>query len=52
MKLTNCRSLLEKCGNVLALVAVFMTANIACCWYYHQPEFPKEAKRFRRCKQE
>lgn len=50
MKLTKWKNLLGKCGSVLALVAVFMTANSACCWYYHQPEFPKEAKSFRKCK--
>jgi cyclic lactone autoinducer peptide len=43
-------NLLGKCGSVLALAAVFVTANSACCWYYHQPEFPQEAKSLRKCK--
>ena len=29
--------------NCLALVLVTATANAACIWYFHQPEFPKEA---------
>lgn len=44
------KKLICKCGSVLALAAVFVTANATCCWYYHQPEFPQEAKSFRKCK--
>lgn len=29
--------------NCLALLMVFVTANSACLWYYHQPDFPEEA---------
>lgn len=50
MKLTKWKKILGKCGNVLALAAVFMTANSACCWYYHQPKFPQEADQLRKCK--
>lgn len=33
--------------NVLALLLVVQTANSACIWVSHQPEFPKDANRFR-----
>ena len=33
--------------NCLALVLVTATANAACIWYFHQPEFPKEANALR-----
>lgn len=29
--------------NCIAMMLVFATANSTCLWYYHQPEFPKEA---------
>ena len=32
----------------LALVLVTATANAACAWYFHQPEFPKEANALRK----
>lgn len=34
--------------NCLALLMVFMTANSACIWYYHQPDFPEEANFMRK----
>lgn len=34
--------------NCLALVLVTATANAACAWYFHQPEFPKEANALRK----
>lgn len=32
--------------NCLAVVLVAQTANSACIWIFHQPEFPQEAKKF------
>lgn len=34
--------------NSLALVMVTMTANSACAWVFHQPEFPETANRFKK----
>lgn len=34
--------------NCLALALVALTSNSACLWYYHQPEFPKEANFLRK----
>ena len=34
--------------NCLALVLVAATANSACVFYFHQPEFPKEANFLRK----
>lgn len=31
-----------------ALKMVQMNANSACSWLYHQPEFPKEAEKFKK----
>ena len=36
-----------KCLNVLALLLVMQTANSACIWVAHQPEFPREANKFK-----
>ena len=36
-----------KCLNVLALLLVIQTANSACIWVAHQPEFPREANKFK-----
>ncbi|MBQ5561027.1 MAG: cyclic lactone autoinducer peptide [Lachnospiraceae bacterium] len=33
--------------NLLALMLVMQTANSACIWVAHQPEFPKEAEKYR-----
>ncbi|SDY79097.1 cyclic lactone autoinducer peptide [Lachnobacterium bovis] len=33
--------------NCLALVLVAASANSACFFYFHQPEFPKAADKFR-----
>lgn len=32
--------------NAVALLLVMQTANSACIWLAHQPEFPEEANRF------
>lgn len=32
--------------NCMALMLVAQTANSACLWIFHQPEFPEEAKKF------
>ncbi len=37
-----------KCLNSLALLLVRQTANSACIWVSHQPEFPKEANKFKK----
>ena len=34
--------------NAMALVAVIHNVNAGCFWVDHQPEVPKEARRFRR----
>lgn len=34
--------------NSLAVVLVASSANSACSWMFHQPEFPKEANKFKR----
>ncbi len=34
--------------NCLALVLVAQTANAACIWTFHQPEFPEAANRFKK----
>ena len=36
-----------KCLNVLALLLVMQTANSACIWVAHQPEFPEAANKFK-----
>lgn len=33
--------------NAVALLLVMQTANSACIWLAHQPEFPEEANRFK-----
>ncbi len=37
--------------NCIALAFVIQTANAACIWMFHQPEFPEEAKKYSRIKQ-
>ncbi|MBE5894142.1 MAG: cyclic lactone autoinducer peptide [Lachnospiraceae bacterium] len=34
--------------NAVALMAVTFSANSACCWVFHQPEFPAEANAFKK----
>lgn len=34
--------------NCLALILVVQSANIACAWLFHQPEFPEAANRFKK----
>ncbi len=36
--------------NCMALAFVIQTANAACVWMFHQPEFPEEAKKYSRIK--
>ena len=36
--------------NTLALKAVKSTANSACLWVCHQPEFPEAANKFKKVK--
>lgn len=36
--------------NCLALLLVMQSANSACTFYYHQPNFPKSADKFKRIK--
>lgn len=36
-----------KCSNSLVKKMIAQNANSACIWLAHQPEFPKEAKKFR-----
>ena len=36
--------------NTLALKAVKSTANSACLWLCHQPEFPEAANKFKKVK--
>lgn len=36
-----------KCLSVLALLLVMQTANSACIWVAHQPEFPEAANKFK-----
>ncbi|MDF2801194.1 MAG: hypothetical protein K0S61_1097 [Anaerocolumna sp.] len=36
--------------NCTALALVALSANIACVWVFHQPEFPKAADRFKKLK--
>ncbi len=41
---------LTKALNSLAMVMVWKSANSGCMWMVHQPEFPKEARKFQRRK--
>lgn len=36
-----------KCLNTLALLLVMQTANSACIWVAHQPEFPEADNKFK-----
>lgn len=36
------------CFNMIAMLMVAQTANSACMWIAHQPEFPEEAKKFKK----
>ena len=36
-----------KCLNTLVLLLVMQTANSACIWVAHQPEFPEAANKFK-----
>lgn len=50
MKLKRMKSKLLTAGvlNSLALVLVAQSANQACSWFFHQPEFPESAKQFKK----
>lgn len=37
-----------KCFNALAVLMIIQTANSACIWVAHQPEFPVEANRYKK----
>lgn len=37
-----------KCLNFFALLLVMQTANSACIWIAHQPEFPEKANKFKK----
>lgn len=37
-------------ANLLAKKIVVQNANSACIWLAHQPEFPREAMKFKRTK--
>ncbi len=34
--------------NCLALMMVIQSANTVCAFYFHQPEFPEAAKKFKK----
>lgn len=34
--------------NNMALAMVIQSANSACTWIFHQPEFPKEAEKYKK----
>ncbi len=36
--------------NCIAIVLVAQSANIACAWVFHQPEFPEAANKFKKTK--
>ncbi|WP_167959150.1 cyclic lactone autoinducer peptide [Anaerosporobacter faecicola] len=36
------------CSNNLAKLFVKQSANSACAWMFHQPEFPEAAKQFKK----
>lgn len=36
--------------NSIALMLVVQSANTACVWIFHQPEFPEEANKYRKLK--
>lgn len=36
--------------NCLAVMLVAQTANSACIWIFHQPEFPQEANKYSKLK--
>ncbi|MDE7341997.1 MAG: cyclic lactone autoinducer peptide [Lachnospiraceae bacterium] len=36
--------------NCLALLFTVLTSQLLCAWYFHQPEFPAEADKYRKFK--
>ena len=36
--------------NCLALLFVVLSSQLCCIWYFHQPEFPAEADKYRKFK--
>lgn len=51
-KLMKVKKFLKKCAmkmvNDFALILVMQTANSACIWVAHQPEFPESANKFKK----
>lgn len=47
---TNVVEKMMKVMNCLAVMLVAQTANAACIWIFHQPEFPQEAKKYSKIK--
>ena len=48
MKSSKFVSRIVACINALAMLLVVQTANSACIWVAHQPEFPKEADKLKK----
>ena len=49
MKLkTMLKKVMLGCINAMSMLMVVQTANSACVWIVHQPEFPEVAKKYRR----
>ena len=45
------KKLISKLGvlaNCMALMLVIQSANTACAWIVHQPEFPEQASKFKK----
>ena len=40
------KKVMFSCVNAMAIMMVVQTANSACIWVVHQPEFPEEARKF------
>ena len=47
------KKLISKLGvlaNCMDLMLVIQSANTACAWIVHQPEFPEQASKFKKVK--
>lgn len=40
--------MMGKIVNCMALILVIQSANSACGWIFHQPEFPEQANKFKK----
>lgn len=49
LKIVLCKNVI-KVMNVAAIILVAQTANSACFWLAHQPEFPEAAEKYKRVK--